>query len=367
MVRARRQNPRTILALAYNRHAAAEIRRRLADLIGDDAQGVMVLTCHSLAMRLVGASFSGQTDLHGDELESRLADVMEQAVNLLQGNELDGSETETAETEQTEPAEEARARLLAGFRWILVDEYQDIAQQQYKLITALAGQAVSDADARPSLFGVGDDDQNIYAFNGSSVEFIRNFERDYNARTTYLTGNYRSSKHIIDAANTIIASAQDRMKTHHAIHIDHKREHDPPGGEWETLDPIARGRVQILPSPDNENSQAQTAIAEFKRLSDLVPDWDWSRCAVIANQWSHLGPIRSICQREKIPVQTANEHDMSVWRLRETQALVGEAERLGPGLINTNDLNEWISRQQPSPWFELLEQALEEHRGTNCE
>ncbi|MDE0606101.1 MAG: RecQ family ATP-dependent DNA helicase [Acidimicrobiaceae bacterium] len=368
LVRARRQNPKTILALAYNRHAAAEIRRRLADLIGDDARGVMVLTCHSLAMRLVGASFSGQTDLYGDELDSLLADVMEQAVNLLQGNELDGSEPEEAETDQADQAahsdraEEARARLLAGFRWILVDEYQDIAQQEYKLITALAGQAISDADARPSLFGVGDDDQNIYAFNGSSVEFIRNFERDYKARTTCLTDNYRSSRHIIDAANTIIASARDRMKTHHAIHIDHKREHDPPGGPWEALDPIARGRVQILPSSDDENSQAQTAIAELKRLSDLVPDWDWSRCAVIANQWRHLDPVRSICQHEQIPVQTANERDVNVWRLRETQALVREAQRLGPGLINTRDLKEWISRQRPSPWFELLEEALEEHQ-----
>ena len=48
LVRARRQNPRGILALAYNRHAAADIRRRLHELIGDDANGVMVLTCHAL-------------------------------------------------------------------------------------------------------------------------------------------------------------------------------------------------------------------------------------------------------------------------------------------------------------------------------
>ena len=62
LIRARRENPRGILALAYNRHAAAEIRQRLSSLIGDDARGVMVLTCHALAMRLVGASFSGQAN-----------------------------------------------------------------------------------------------------------------------------------------------------------------------------------------------------------------------------------------------------------------------------------------------------------------
>ena len=58
LVRVRRENPRGILALAYNRHAAVEIRRRLADLIGDDAKGVTVLTCHALAMRLAGVSFA---------------------------------------------------------------------------------------------------------------------------------------------------------------------------------------------------------------------------------------------------------------------------------------------------------------------
>ena len=59
LIRVRRENPRSILALSYNRHAAVEIRRRLAELIGDDARGVIVLTCHALAMRLVGASFTG--------------------------------------------------------------------------------------------------------------------------------------------------------------------------------------------------------------------------------------------------------------------------------------------------------------------
>ena len=57
LIRVRREKPRGILALAYNRHAAVDIRRRLHELIGDDARGVTVLTCHALAMRLAGASF----------------------------------------------------------------------------------------------------------------------------------------------------------------------------------------------------------------------------------------------------------------------------------------------------------------------
>ena len=147
LVRVRRQNPRSILALAYNRHAAVEIRRRLADLIGNDANGVTVLTCHALAMRLVGASFSGNADLRdGEELKNLLEDVMNQAIDYLQGNEFapeDASEAEetaesaeSAESERSEidqaVIEQARARLLAGFRWILVDEYQDIGRQRIR-------------------------------------------------------------------------------------------------------------------------------------------------------------------------------------------------------------------------------------------
>ena len=76
LIRVRRENPRSILALAYNRHAAVEIRRRLAELIGDDARGVIVLTCHALAMRLIGASFSGRANRLDD---TDFRDVMRQA------------------------------------------------------------------------------------------------------------------------------------------------------------------------------------------------------------------------------------------------------------------------------------------------
>ena len=67
LVRVRRENARGILALAYNRHAAVDIRRRLHALIGDDARGVTVLTCHGLAMRLSGASFTGRAETPDDK------------------------------------------------------------------------------------------------------------------------------------------------------------------------------------------------------------------------------------------------------------------------------------------------------------
>ena len=199
LIRVRRENSQGILALAYNRHAALEIRRRLADLIGDDARGVMVLTCHALAMRLVGASFTGRAN-RLDDIDFR--GILQQAVSLLRGEGL-----------PPEEADEYRTRLLANFRWILVDEYQDIGPDEYALISALAGRTLSDEDEKLSLFSVGDDDQNIYAFNGSSVEFIRRFEADYEARPAFLTANYRSTNHIIQAANAVIEPARERMKS----------------------------------------------------------------------------------------------------------------------------------------------------------
>ena len=248
-----------------------------------------------------------------------------------------------------------------GFRWILVDEYQDIGPEEYELIAALAGRTVADADTRLTIFAVGDDDQNIYAFNGSSPEFIRRFEQDYNARTSLLIENYRSSGHIIDAANAVIAPAQPRMKADHAIRRNDQRSNDAPGGIWQSLDLVSAGRAQILAPAGDAISQAQAAIAEMTRLSNLTSDWDWARCAVIAREWSYLEPIRSICEQENIPAQLANEGDLSIWHLRETQSLRHEAQRHGTALIRNGDLKAWIDRQPPGPWIDLLTQALEEH------
>ena len=347
LIRVRRENPRSILALAYNRHAAVEIHRRLEELIGDDARGVIVLTCHGLAMRLVGASFSGRANRLE---EGDFRDVLKQASALLRGKGL-----------PPEEADEFRTRLLSGFRWILVDEYQDIGPDQYELISALAGRALSDADDKLTIFAVGDDDQNIYAFNGSSVNFIRRFEADYGPRPIYLTGNYRSSGHIIAAANAVIEPARQRMKAGHPIHINQAREKDPPGGDWSLLDSVGRGQVQILPSGDTPISQAQAVIAELKRLSTLDDGWDWSSCAVIGREWSYLDPVRSLCELEDIPVQMANEDFSGVWHLRETRALVNWVRERDSKLVKSGDLSAWMHGQPSNTWNELLEEALSEY------
>ena len=347
LIRARRENSRGILALAYNRHAAVDIRRRLEELIGADARGVTVLTCHALAMRLAGASFTGQAERPDDEAFS---EVIRRAVKILHGEGL-----------LPEEADERRERLLAGFRWILVDEYQDIEASQYDLISALAGRTLDDDAGKLHLFAVGDDDQNIYSFNGASVEFIRRFEADYGPKPIYLTANYRSTAHIVAAANAMIEPARERMKTGHSIHVNRARAKDPPGGEWAELQPVSRGRVQIMPAGKDPIWQARTVMAELQRLGALAPERDWSRCAVIAREWKYLVPVRAFCEPYDIPVQMGNEDIPPFWHLRETRAFRAWLREREPRLVDGADLRGWTAARPSDPWHDLLRQAVDEH------
>ncbi|MDE0600601.1 MAG: RecQ family ATP-dependent DNA helicase [bacterium] len=348
LVRVRRENPRSILALAYNRHAAVEIRRRLTELIDNDARGVMILTCHALAMRLIGTSFSGRAErpTTGD-----FRRVLKEATDLLRGKGLPPDE-----------ADEYRSRLLAGFRWILVDEYQDIGRDQYELISALAGRTLDEKDDKLTLFAVGDDDQNIYAFGGSSVEFIRRFERDYQAKPTYLTQNYRSTHHIIAAANKMIKPARQRMKTGHSISINRARAKEPHGAIWSQRDPLTQGRTQILPAGENPISQAQTAVMELQRLADLTPNWDWSTCAVVAREWKYLDPVRSLCEILNIPAEMANEDFSGFWHLRETQTLRNWLGQEHPKSMRSTHLKDWLEDQPANTWNQLLQEAAAQYK-----
>ena len=347
LIRARRENARGVLALAYNRHAAVEIRNRLKELIGDDARGVTVLTCHALAMRLAGTTFRKMAEQPD---EKAFENVIRQAVDLLRGKDL-----------PQEEADEQRERLLHGFRWILVDEYQDINEDQYELISALAGRTIEDEAGKLTLFAVGDDDQNIYAFNNTSVEFIHRFETDYGPKPFFLTDNYRSTRHIISAANTVIQSARERMKVAHPIRIDDVRSKELLGGPWQKLDPVSKGLVQILPAGSDSIAQAQVAMAEFQRLLDLSDEWDWSRCAVIARKWEYLNPVRAFCQLHDIPVQLGYEKTPNFWRLRETRMFTEWLQGRKSGVIKITDMRTWLHENTIGYWSELLHQAVDDH------
>ena len=91
------------------------------------------------------------------------------------------------------------------FRYILVDEYQDTNHSQYLIVRALS-------DRFQNICVVGDDAQSIYAFRGANINNILNFQKDYEGVNTYrLEQNYRSTRNIVEAANTIIDKNQTKL------------------------------------------------------------------------------------------------------------------------------------------------------------
>lgn len=100
--------------------------------------------------------------------------------------------------------EEVRAFYQNRFRYILVDEYQDTSVAQFQLVYLLGG-------AHRNVCVVGDDDQSIYRFRGATIENILNFEQHFpGARVIRLEQNYRSTSNILDAANRVIQNNRGR-------------------------------------------------------------------------------------------------------------------------------------------------------------
>ncbi len=92
------------------------------------------------------------------------------------------------------------------FRYILVDEYQDTNHSQYLIVKALS-------DRYQNICVVGDDAQSIYSFRGANISNILNFQRDYDDVAVYrLEQNYRSTKNIVNAANSIIANNKNQLE-----------------------------------------------------------------------------------------------------------------------------------------------------------
>ena len=158
-------------------------------------------------MKITGTSFkdlSQNPDTDGPIFDQLIID----ATKLLNGEvEFTGLQTD-----------DLVDHILGGYSHILIDEYQDVNEIQYNFISAIAGRT-RESENKLSIVAVGDDDQNIYAFAGANVKYIKQFKEDYNAYEYYLTENYRSTKNIIDTANELIANNSNRMKTRNPIQI----------------------------------------------------------------------------------------------------------------------------------------------------
>ena len=99
------------------------------------------------------------------------------------------------------------------FKYILVDEYQDTNHSQYLIVKALS-------DKFQNICVVGDDAQSIYSFRGANINNILNFQKDFiDSKIFRLEQNYRSTKNIVRAANSLIKNNQKRLKKMYGLKI----------------------------------------------------------------------------------------------------------------------------------------------------
>ncbi len=147
-----------------------------------------------------------------------------------------------------------REHYQARFRHILVDEFQDTNDLQYKWLKLLAGQ-------HGAVFAVGDDDQSIYAFRGANVGNMSAFEREFNVQNLIkLEQNYRSHGHILDTANQLIS--------HNTRRLGKNLRTDAGHGE----------QVRIFEA-SSDLQEAQWLIEEAKNL--IAEGWMRSEIAVL--------------------------------------------------------------------------------------
>ncbi|MDY6803274.1 MAG: RecQ family ATP-dependent DNA helicase [Cyanobacteriota bacterium] len=299
LVKVKRVDPSRILVLAYNRNAVGELRLRLQELIGAIAARLRVFTFHGLGLAILGWAPGQQlsTDREFKQLLKEACDLMEE------GDELDAEDSQAR-----------RLQLLGNVDYIFVDEYQDVAEDEYKLIKLIAGLGDSEDESRSvqiNLCVIGDDDQNIYEFRGTSSKYIQQFEEEYRAKRFLLTENYRSTEAIINAANNVIKNNPKRCKSTPAEQV--KINSDRPGKNC-----LPVGAFSF------KNSDAQAAWVTEKIISWRREGVAANEIAVIARQWDNLSPIRLLLETNEIPTYALKSGKIKLVRNLVASRLIDE-------------------------------------------
>jgi DNA helicase-2/ATP-dependent DNA helicase PcrA len=253
--------PPEILAITFTNKAAGEMRERVGDLVGPPARAAWVMTFHSACGRILrreaqrlgyrsNFTIYDQADqirlvkrcleelerdpkrftprgIHSqisnakntlvgpDDYTERVASFYDQTVaevydlyqkRLFASNAVDFDDMLFLTVDVLERFPEAREKWQEAFRYVLVDEYQDTNHAQYRLLQLLA-------EKHRNVFAVGDPDQSIYGFRGADIRNVLEFEHDFpGSYSIALEQNYRSTQHILDAANGIISNNRERKE-----------------------------------------------------------------------------------------------------------------------------------------------------------
>lgn len=336
-----------ILVLCFNHSSSILIKKRLKNLVGRAARGVTIATYHGAAMRLTGTSIRDMTE-SGKKEEIPFNRIIEEAIALLRGEkDIPGIEKD-----------DLRDRLIAGYSHILVDEYQDIDEAQYDLVSAIAGRTLGEEDGRLAIMVVGDDDQNIYTFRGANVRFIRKFQEDYGKNILYLVENYRSTRHIIDAANALIKANQDRMKSATPITINKDRFGNLPGGRWEVLDPAGKGCVGVVTVRDGVH-QSGYIKSEMDRIQALDSNTAWTDFAVLARTKAPLNTVRSVLEKAGHPLRLSLDEVFPMHRVREFRLTLEWLKTREKENARASALKEELVNRNPGTttngWWQLMD------------
>lgn len=321
--------PQNCLAITFTRKAAQEMRERLAKFLNGNAKSVNIHTFHSLCFSILKENYEKaglskdfivmseqEKSLCKDEiiLEKALGfdDLILLSVKLLSEDEI--------------ILNIYRNR----FKYTFVDEYQDIDENQYKLIRLL----VPD---NGNIFVIGDPNQAIYGFRGGDAKFFNNFTEDYpDAQIINLKNNYRSTNSIVDASNQMINSfniVSMYDKSHEKITI-HTAPTDKAEAEFvaSTIESLIGGHSFFsLDSQRSEGDECNYSFSDF---------------AILYRTSSQLPPIIEAIKRTGMPyVNLSND-------------LLCEKKPIRNFLNNLND-NEMVSEQIKSSYNELAKEVDE--------
>jgi DNA helicase-2/ATP-dependent DNA helicase PcrA len=257
LIRERGENPSNILAVTFTNKAANEMKERLNRLIGPAVKGLWLGTFHSTCLRILKREIKhldgfrqdfiiyddgdqlklikqcmerlsiGEKELDPKSVRSKIdraknrgldpdeagIDAYDERITKIYGlyeeelrklNALDFGDLLYLTVRLFKEKPEVLRHYQETFRHILVDEYQDTNQMQYKLVELLSRK-------HRNIFVVGDDNQSIYGWRGADITNILNFERDFpDSRVIKLEKNYRSTKTILNAANGLIRKNANR-------------------------------------------------------------------------------------------------------------------------------------------------------------